>query len=217
VAGPMGNGGEFEGRKGSRMIGTTPARKRRLAFFALLILLLAACAPFGPEATPTVSEPTPQPTIAPPTETPLPTPTPLPLPPPHLLSRSPVPGQEQPLDAPVELTFDQPMDTASVEAAFAITPAVDGAFTWVDDRTMTFATGVLERGERYAVTIADTAQNIEGTALEEPVLFDFDTLGYLAVSEVMPAPTSEDVDPDTTVTVVFNRPVVPLSAISRQG
>jgi uncharacterized protein YfaS (alpha-2-macroglobulin family) len=204
------------------MIGATLVRKRgNLAILALLVLLLAlllaACAPFGPEATPTVSELTPQPTIAPPTETPLPTPTPLPLPPPNLLFRSPAPGEEQSLDASVELTFDQAMDTASVEAAFAILPAVDGVFTWVDDRTMTFSTRALERGERYAVTIADTAQNIEGTALEEPVLFDFDTVGYLAVGEVVPAPTSEDVDPDTTVTVVFNRPVVPLSAISRQG
>ena len=72
------------------------------------------------------------------------------MPAPQLLFRSPAPGEEQPLDAPIELTFDQPMDRKSVEAAFAISPSVEGELTWVDDRTLAFTPGVgLERGARY--------------------------------------------------------------------
>ena len=70
---------------------------------------------------------------------------------------------------------------------------------------------------RYRVTLADSAENVEGKPLEEPVAFEFSTVGYLEVSQVVPAPGSDELDPDTTVTVVFNRPVVPLTAISRPG
>jgi len=142
----------------------------------------------------------------------------MPLPAPRLLSRSPAPGEEQPLDAPITLTFDQPMDRASVEAAFAISPTVEGTFTWADDRTVAFsASGGLERDVRYAVTVAETAKNVEGKPMEEAAPFDFSTVGYLAVSQVMPGPNAEELDPNTTVTVIFNRPVVPLTAISRQS
>ena len=41
-------------------------------------------------------------------------------------------------------------------------------------------------------------------------------MGYLSVSQVLPAPDSDELDPDTAVTVVFDRPVVPLTAINRQ-
>ena len=206
---------------------------RWLFILALLALLLSACGPATSQATPTAGEPT---ATRPPTNTPPPTATLLPMPPPRLLDRSPAPGEEQPLDAPVELTFDQPMDRASVEAAFTIspvcdgssTPVVEGTFTWADDRTGAFApspppaVGTEEgwrRGVRYRVTVADTARNVEGTPLEEPVTFDFSTVGYhhLAVSEVMPAPNSDEMDPDMTVTVVFNRPVVPLTALNRKA
>ncbi|MGQ9600094.1 MAG: Ig-like domain-containing protein [Anaerolineae bacterium] len=185
---------------------------RWLSLLVLLTVLLGACAPIAPKETPTVGEPTATPTPAPPTA------TPLPLPPPRLLSRTPAPGEEQPLDAPIVLTFDQPMHKASVEAAFLISPTLEGSFAWSDDRTVAFtAEKGFERGTRYQVTVDQTARNLEGTAMEEPVTFDFSTIGYLIVSQVVPGPDSEEVDPNTTVTVVFNRPVVPLASINRQA
>jgi uncharacterized protein YfaS (alpha-2-macroglobulin family) len=213
----------------------TPSRADRiLSLLALLALLLGACGPVMPKATPTASEPTAKPSVAVPTETPLPTATPLPLPPPRLLFRSPAPGEEHPLGSPVELTFDQPMDRTTVEAAFTISPTVEGTFAWTDDRTLAFipspppapvpsgaegggSEGGFERGTRYRVTVAGAAQNIEGTSLEEPATFEFSTVGYLAVSQVMPAPNSDELNPDTTVTITFDHPVVPLTAISRQA
>jgi uncharacterized protein YfaS (alpha-2-macroglobulin family) len=117
----------------------------------------------------------------------------------------------------VALAFDQPMDQASVEAAFAISPTVEGAFRWSDNRTLTFAPAEpLERGTRYQVIIDKGAMNVEGTPMEEAARFAFDTVGELVVTQVMPAPGSDELDPITTVTVVFNRPVVPLTTLSRQ-
>jgi uncharacterized protein YfaS (alpha-2-macroglobulin family) len=186
-----------------------------LGLVLLALAILAACGPTTPQATPTSSEPT---ATLPPTETPLPTATPMPLPPPRLLFRSPAPGEEQPLDAPLELTFDQPMDRNTVEAALAISPTLDGAFDWIDDRTIEFTPDDdLERAVRYRLTVAGSARNIEGTPLAEPVTFEFSTVGYLAVSQVMPSPDSDELDPDAAVTVAFNRPVVPLTALNRQA
>ncbi len=66
------------------------------------------------------------------------------------------------------------------------------------------------------MTLDETTKNVEGTTLAAPITFAFETLGYISISEVQPAPGSKDVNPDTTVTVVFDRPVVPLTAIEQQ-
>ena len=81
-----------------------------------------------------------------------------------------------PLDAPLEITFDQPMDKESVEEAFSISPAVEGTLEWADERTLTFApeSGAgLERSTRYTVMVAEGALNVEGTALEESMQIEF--------------------------------------------
>ncbi|MGB9722319.1 MAG: Ig-like domain-containing protein [Chloroflexia bacterium] len=170
---------------------------RILAILSLLGILLTACGP---------------------TPSPTPAPTPEPLPPPRLLMHTPALGEELPLDAPIELTFDQPMDRTSVEAAISITPTAIGKFTWRDERTLIFTPdGRWERGRRYRVTVAATARNAEGTPMEEAAAFDFSTVGFLTVSAVQPTPGVTEVPPDTAVTVVFNRPVVPLTAIGEQA
>ncbi len=193
-------------------------KQRWISICILLALLMAACRFItGPEVT---KEPTPvTATPAKPTELPPASPTPmLPYPAPRLLFRAPEPGESHALDAPIELVFDQPMDAKSVAAAFAISPPVKGALRWTDNRTLVFTPAEpLTRGANYRVTIGQDARNVEGTPLADPVAFNFQTVGHLLVSEVQPAPDSEDIAPDSSVTVVFNRPVVPLTAIGSQG
>ena len=72
--------------------------------------------------------------------TPSPTPSPTPLPPtaPLLLYRQPDRGEELGVDAPLVLTFDQAMETRSVEDAFSIEPTVRGRFEWTDERVLIF-------------------------------------------------------------------------------
>ncbi len=179
---------------------------RAVQSLILLVLLAASATACGPA--------TPQPTVTPAP----PTATPQPFPPPRLLSRRPAVGEEQLLDASVELTFDQPMDRASVEAAFTISPSVAGRFSWSDERTVAFAAETaLRRGESYQVTLAATARNAEGKTMEDPAEFSFSTVGFLRVSQVQPPPGTEDVSPDSVITVVFNRPVVPLTAVAAQA
>ena len=160
-----------------------------------------------------------EPTFTPePTSTSGPTPTPLPPVSPQVLERAPAPGEEQGLTAPVLVVFDQPMDRVSTEMAFAIQPVVAGSFNWPNDTTLAFApTAAFPRGASYKVSLAGEAKSAVGLALGEPFSFRFSTVGHLEVTEVQPAPDTVEVAADALVTVMFNRPVVPLTAISEQA
>jgi uncharacterized protein YfaS (alpha-2-macroglobulin family) len=179
--------------------------------------------------TPLVETETPlEPTdTARPTETPGPTPTPLPPTNPILIRRVPARGQEVPVDGTVEIRFDQPMDQSSVEAALSVTTGGDtpqevpGAVQWLDPTTLRFKPSQpLKRAARYEVTVGPSAKSTQGLALQRDIVFDFATVGYLEVSQVIPAPDTMDVSSDAAITIMFNRPVVPLVASSdpaRQG
>jgi uncharacterized protein YfaS (alpha-2-macroglobulin family) len=211
-------------------------------FVVLIIFTSFACSVFK-EPTPTVVSPSPTgaaqavststpthtpspgptdtraPTDTPePTPTPTDTPTPLPPVPPRLAYRSPARGEEQSLDGTVVLTFDQPMDPTSVEAAFAIEPTVVGDFEWPDERTLVFKPRrAFDRATPYRVTMDDTATSAAGLPLREAVDLSFATVGFLEVTGTQPADEAEEVDMDARITVMFNRPVVPLTSIKQQA
>lgn len=201
--------------------------KKSYALVSLLVIvvsLLTACLirPRGP--TPTVTSVPPR---ASPTATPTTGPTPTPLPPDHqvpegvvspvVVEHSPPAGAELPLDGMVELVFDRPMDRASVENAFQVSPALDGSFQWADERTLHFLPAQLQRGTSYQVYLGQDAHDVQGAILAGAYRFRFQTVGYLEVSQVIPAPDSLDVEADSDVTVMFNRPVVPLTTLEQQA
>ncbi|MFB0534599.1 MAG: hypothetical protein ACETWR_06425, partial [Anaerolineae bacterium] len=103
------------------------------SLFLVLVIILALCVigliavlwNLRPAGLPSL-KPTPTPLEA----EALPTPTPLPPQPPITVYRSPAPGEEQALEEPIVIAFDQPMDRASVEEAFSIEPEVEGRFSW---------------------------------------------------------------------------------------
>jgi len=131
--------------------------------------------------------------------------------PPHVIAIQPYPGEEVPAGQPVTVIFDQPMNAASVEAAWQMTPATPLQFTWVNERTLqAIPPGGWQRATRYQVTLGTDARSAEGQALEEARKFFVQTIGYLEVSAVIPAENAEGVAADATITVSFNRPVVPL-------
>ena len=141
--------------------------------------------------------------------------------PPVVMRYAPEPGQEQPLDAAVVITFDQPMQRDSVEKAFAIEPgaSVDGTFDWADnDQSVSFALNDgFERGQRYKVRVVESAQSQAGLEMQRPFELRFSAVGFLEVTSTQPADATEEVLPDTIVTVMFNRPVVELTAIENQA
>ena len=177
---------------------------RTFALIALVTVLITACQlpalPWAVEPTPTVPPYTPPPpdNVAP-----------------VVIQRSPERGEALSPQGEVQLVFDRAMDRSSVETAFAISPQVEGDLAWVDERTVTFRPKEeLARDKEYQVTVGPEAKAADGNAIDGAYRFRFQTVGYLAVSQVVPAPDTEEIETDSTITVVFNRPVVPLTAAS---
>lgn len=217
--------------------------KRMKLMYALsaMALALAACTPPQPTPAPTLTAApkppatapatvpataVPSPT-APPTQPPANTPTPRPSPTarplanPIVIDIAPGIGEAWPADKPVTLTFDQPMDRASVESALLVSDgarAVTGKLTWTNDRMVAFApSDGWKRGARYAVEVNDTAKSARGLPLNKPQSFEFGTLGSFKVAQTLPADKAFDVGADAAITVLFNRPVVPLTDVGAQA
>lgn len=212
-------------------------RKQLLIRFILLttafLLTVAACRKEEPLPTPLPTAIVPD-TIES-TDIPAPTPTPKatavsqPQPnptvdpddidwPPQVVYTSPAPGEETTLDGAITIRFDQPMNQESVEAAFELEPAAGGSFSWPRPDTVIFTPrSNLERQQSYKLRIAETARSANGMALQDPADFQLQTVGFLEVSQVIPADGVTGVQTDGAVTVLFNRPVVPLVSSSQQA
>jgi hypothetical protein len=143
--------------------------------------------------------------------------------PPQIIYTSPEPGQEAMLDGAITIRFDQPMDKKAVETAFSIarpgqTAQVRGSFSWPSADTLIFTPdSSLERQQQYEVQIADTAEAQNGLPLRSPARFQLETVGFLDVSQVIPAAGGSDIQTDAAITVMFNRPVVPLVSTGQQA
>ncbi|NJN55556.1 MAG: Ig-like domain-containing protein, partial [Anaerolineae bacterium] len=177
----------------------------------ILVLLLAVGCRDEEEPTPTPT--TPAPAVAQPTASPAPSLLenvgPLY---PHVIGQNPAHGEEVALDSPLELFFDQPMqpDTAVV-VTDAAGETVDGEVSWPQPRLLRFKPAKpLQPASRYQITVDSSAQSAEGVPLLEGLTLDFYTIGDLTVSQIAPADDTTNVAIDSTITVIFNRPVVPL-------
>ena len=137
---------------------------------------------------------------------------------PEIVFRSPAPGEELGVGSPIELTFDRAMDRAAVEAAFSVSPDVAGRFEWIDGTTVRFhADAGWQRDTEFLVSLSTAATTEDGVPLDEPYAFRFRSVGYLAVTQTVPVADSKGVAVDSTIFVMFNRPVVPLTALSDPG
>ncbi len=159
------------------------------------------------------------------------------LPQPIVMQQSPAVGEELAPDQPVELVFDRAMDQQSVEQAFQLVEVYDsvtdtstglqdatapaaaltGQFVWTNDHTVIFTPSVtLKRDATYRIVLRDGAKAADGTAMKGRLAYRFTTPGYLNVSQVVPADNAKNIAPDSAITVVFDRPVVPLEMVEQQ-
>ncbi|CAN5819460.1 hypothetical protein BH23ACT11_BH23ACT11_04370 [soil metagenome] len=88
--------------------------------------------------------------------------------PPTIVATQPVEGEENfRIVDPIMIQFSRPMDRASVEEAFAITPSAQGTFAWQDsDRRFLFRPDGLEPLTSYTVHVAESAQGAAGHFLD---------------------------------------------------
>ncbi len=135
--------------------------------------------------------------------------------PPALVSSEPANGATW-RGGPVSLRFDRAMsgdsaDYLSVSPALAGTALVDGT-----DVIFTAST-TPDPGQRYTFTLAAKASAADGTRLNRPVLINVVAAMPLAVTSTQPSDGVADVSIDTSIMVVFNRPVVPLTGVEDQA
>ena len=99
--------------------------------------------------------------------------------PPSVVSTFPANGAVGvPTNTQIRVTFSEPMDTASAEAAFRITPAVVGKFEWVGDNAVMYwkPDTVLSVQTSYAFRVETTATDVAGNRLEPNGPFQFNTV-----------------------------------------
>jgi hypothetical protein len=78
-------------------------------------------------------------------------------------------------NVPIEFTFDELMDSASVASALTISPSVAFQTRWVGTRLIVGAEAPLDSNTAYTVTIRGTALNNWGTPLGGDVSISFTT------------------------------------------
>ncbi|MCG3207514.1 MAG: hypothetical protein FOGNACKC_01114 [Anaerolineae bacterium] len=195
-----------------------------LGLSLLVLLVLAACATSATATNSAAqpSTPTPTPTNPPPPPVVKFTPVPEDTVSPIIVQRFPRRGEELPVDGVVELSFDRAMNQSATAAAFTLQTAADqpqpvtGDISWADGgRTLRFKPAQpLERAATYDALLTQQAVAADGAPLAEPFTFRFGTPGDLEVAQVIPADGTADVETASTITVMFNRPVVPLTSLA---
>ena len=187
--------------------GTSRRKSHRLVYTLPLIFILVSLAcslPTGGKTTPTPTQESPQAIPAQPTATPNPMPA-------GLAESQPPAGGELPLNGPITLYFNQPMDRASVEAALQVEFQQSLNFSWPDDSTVVvYLSEPLEPETQVSVDIKADVRSAQGTGTLQPISLSYTTAGYLRLAQALPQPGSADVNPAAAVVTSFNRPIVPL-------
>jgi uncharacterized protein YfaS (alpha-2-macroglobulin family) len=141
---------------------------------------------------------------------------------PQIAAQDPLAGQRLDLSPVINITFDRDMDRAKTAEAFTLLgpdkKAVSGKTDWLDARTFQFTPDAkLEPASDYKAVFSTESTAADGTRPTEDIELDFTTVETLAVAQVFPASDAEDMDGKTTITVIFNRPIVPLNIKEEQS
>ncbi len=130
----------------------------------------------------------------------------------RVVSASVATGQELGQQTPITISFNQPVNCDSATSALSITPSVAGSVTCDDAQSsVTFTPSAdYAHGTAYTVAVSTALQAKAGGALAEPYTLEVNGQGFLAVTDVLPKDGSTEIAADAAITVIFNRPVVPL-------
>jgi len=132
-----------------------------------------------------------------------------------IIEQYPLKGQRILLDASIELVFNEEMDQEKTANAWSFVRSdgknIPGKVSWSDEKTFKFTPyKQLENSSLYIGRFSTEATSLSGESLSEEIMLEFTTVGKLLVDQVFPTEGTQDVDINASITVVFNRPVVPL-------
>ncbi|QPC81915.1 Ig-like domain-containing protein [Phototrophicus methaneseepsis] len=127
----------------------------------------------------------------------------------QIIDSDPLVGQELALDEAITLYFDRDLDCETAQVAIYTTPETTGTVTCDGNMLVYTPDAGWERATTYTLTVDDRIRGADGAQLVASLDLDYSTTGFLSVVETFPAADSQ-VNPDTAITAIFNRPVVPL-------
>ena len=128
---------------------------------------------------------------------------------PALASSEPADGDEEvAVDTVIALAFSTLMDTASVESALELEPAIQHDLRWSGQRLEIVPQEPLEPASDYTVTLGGEAADIAGVAIGDAVSIGFRTVAPgLGVDVLVPADRTDGIAPRTPIAVILDRPV----------
>src|SRR5258707_9773822 len=140
---------------------------------------------------------------------------------PYLVGQNPPAGQRLELLPSLEFTFDREMDQTKTADAFTLldsnNKSVSGKKAWSGLKTFSFKPdSKLEPSAVYKAVFSTSTVALDGQTLQDEIRLNLTTIDSLAVGQVFPVDRTEDIDPKTNVTVIFNHPVVPLQIKEEQ-
>lgn len=141
---------------------------------------------------------------------------------PQIVSQTPQSAERLSLKGNIQLTFDRDMDKGKTASAWALTDSngkpVKGTVSWSNSRTFTFTPAdALQPSASYTGTFSTSAAGADGATPAAELALTFHTADALAVGQVFPADTAEDIEVGANITVIFNRPIVPIEIKEEQG
>ncbi len=129
----------------------------------------------------------------------------------QVFDAQPAPSSPLALSQAITLFFNRRVDCLAAEAAFSWSPAVDGELS-CDQFSLTFTPSEdYQRETSYTFDVNPPLQALDGAHLLDSYSVSYLTVGYLQVSEVLPSPEAGPVATDSAITIVFDRPIVPLA------
>jgi len=137
---------------------------------------------------------------------------------PQIVGQSPTEGQWLDLNSPIKIIFDRDMSPQSTDE-FTVLDSneefVSGEVSWEDAQTLVFTpeTSWLPSTE-YQVLISTSLEDASGERIQEDTKIRFFTIDKLGVTDFFPMNDAETVDTKSSITVVFNHPIVPLTVAS---
>jgi uncharacterized protein YfaS (alpha-2-macroglobulin family) len=118
--------------------------------------------------------------------------------------------------APIAVTFSDPMDQTAAQAAFSLSPAVAGDFKWTD-RTLFFTPNApLKPSTDYTIAVSTSAKTQSGAPIAAPSSASFKTAPPPSILRTLPSAGASEVPTNAIVTITFNRPMIPLTALDSQ-
>ncbi len=133
----------------------------------------------------------------------------------QVVDSEPQRGAELGLSETVMLYFDRDLDCATAQDAFSVQPAVQGTLD-CEGAVLTFTpSAAFDRATNYTFALAETLRGADGSSLAEPFDLTLSSIGALAVSNTIPAAGASEVEVRQTLTVIFNRPIVPLTTLDQ--